>query len=94
MGSMKVVDEDIGCEVCGNHGNECFEVYLGKEKHVFDSFDCAMNGMLPKCIYCRCQIIGPGVQLNDVLFCSFECANDCHIRDFENYVIMQQQSQL
>lgn len=93
MGSMKSVTENVSCEVCGNNDKECFEVYLGRERHVFDSFECAMNAMLPKCSQCNCQIIGQGVQLGEVIFCSYECANNWHVRDFEKYVIMQQQSQ-
>jgi hypothetical protein len=77
--------------VCGKN-RECFEVYLGSEKHIFDSFECAMSAMLPTCSYCRCQIIGEGVQMGSAIFCSYACANEQNVRDFEKFVIMHEQA--
>jgi len=93
MGRTKNELRRSGCEVCGKDG-ECFEVYLGSEKHIFDCFECAMSAMLPKFAFCRCQIIGEGVQLGNAIFCSYTCANDRHVRDFETFVIMEEQSRL
>lgn len=93
MGRGKNNTVGMGCEVCGKNG-ECFEVYLGNERHIFDSFECATSVMLPKCTYCRCQILGDGVQVSNEVFCSFECANERFGREFERLVIIQEQSHL
>lgn len=93
MGRAKTETGRMGCEVCGKN-RECFEVFLGSEKHIFDSFECAMSAMLPKCAHCRCQIVGVGVQLGSAMFCSYMCANEIHVRDFESIVIMHEQSHL
>jgi hypothetical protein len=37
------------CETCGNDYDKTFEVLMHGEKHVFDSFECAMR--LPRCAH-------------------------------------------
>lgn len=63
------------CEVCGKSGDRCFEVHLGGERHVFDSFECAIRGLMPVCPLCGCMILGSGVQVGDQLYCSYACAS-------------------
>ena len=44
------------CEVCGNQYDKAFEVTLaGGERHVFDSFECAIHAVAPKCSHCGCR---------------------------------------
>ena len=62
------------CEVCGSQA-DCFEVHLGGEKHVFDSFDCAMRGLMPTCSLCGSTILGPGVLVGNGSYCSYACAS-------------------
>jgi hypothetical protein len=31
------------CEVCGNMYDKSFEIRMGGESHVFDSFECAIH---------------------------------------------------
>jgi hypothetical protein len=63
------------CEVCGNAAERCFEVLLGGERHVFDSFECAIRGLLPNCPLCGSLILGTGVQVGSHLYCSHACAS-------------------
>ena len=63
------------CEVCEKSGDRCFEVHLGGEKHVFDSFECAIRGLMPKCPLCGSMILSSGVQVGELLYCSYACAN-------------------
>jgi hypothetical protein len=63
------------CEVCGKSEDRCFEVHLGGERHVFDSFECAIRGLMPKCPLCGAMILGTGVQAGNQLFCSHACAS-------------------
>jgi hypothetical protein len=82
--------EERNCEVCGNYG-QCFDVYLGSEKHVFDSFECANYAMIPKCSYCGCRIDGQGVRSGDSIFCSSDCVNDAYVRSFKRTVNLNEQ---
>lgn len=45
-------------EVCGNDYDKSFSVETDGEKHVFDSFECAIQALVPECSHCHCRIIG------------------------------------
>jgi hypothetical protein len=63
------------CEVCGNDYDGAFTVSRDGEQHVFDSFECAMHMMAPRCTHCGCMIIGHGVQAGESVFCCGHCAH-------------------
>ena len=63
------------CEVCGKSQEHYLEVHLGGERHIFDSFECAISGLMPKCSLCGCLLLGAGVQVGDRLYCSYACAS-------------------
>jgi nitrite reductase/ring-hydroxylating ferredoxin subunit len=62
------------CEVCGNDYDKAFEISLGGEGHVFDSFECAIHALAPRCEHCGCAIVGHGVEANGTVFCCAHCA--------------------
>lgn len=62
------------CEVCGNDYDKPIEVGVGGERHVFDSFECAIHALAPVCGHCGCRIIGHGFEANDEMFCCASCA--------------------
>ncbi|MCW2946491.1 MAG: hypothetical protein JWR24_3208 [Actinoallomurus sp.] len=62
------------CEVCGNDYDDAFEVRMGGQTHVFDSFECAIHRLAPSCEHCDCRVIGHGVQSGDLIFCCAACA--------------------
>jgi hypothetical protein len=35
------------CDVCGNDNDKTFEVVKDRERHTFDSFECAIHAMAP-----------------------------------------------
>src|SRR5262249_41939202 len=45
------------CEVCGNEYDKTFEVVKDRERHTFDSFECAIHALAPICEHCGCRII-------------------------------------
>ena len=92
MGSENKVNGKASCEVCGKDGEGCFEVLLGGERHIFDSFECAMRGMLPTCSFCGCRIIGEGVHADNVFYCSYLCANLHTVREYEARVLLREQA--
>lgn len=63
------------CELCGNEYDKTFEVVIAGNKHVFDSFECAIATLAPSCHHCGCRVIGHGVEVNGVVYCCANCAN-------------------
>ena len=63
------------CEVCGNTYDKAFQVIAGGATHVFDSFECAIQAMAPRCGHCDCRIIGHGMEAGGRMFCSAHCAH-------------------
>jgi hypothetical protein len=63
------------CEICGNEYDKAFTLttYDG-EKHVFDSFECAIQGVAPTCDHCGCRIVGHGVESDGTMYCCAHCA--------------------
>jgi hypothetical protein len=62
------------CETCGNQYDKSFEVVMAGQRHVFDSFECAIQALAPKCATCGCRIIGHGVEAEGIIFCCVNCA--------------------
>jgi len=62
------------CNACGNQYDKCFDVILNAKTYTFDSFECAINSLAPKCIHCECKIIGHGVEQEGKFYCCANCA--------------------
>lgn len=62
------------CEVCGNEYSMAFEVIAAGHRHVFDSFECAIQKLAPVCETCGCRIIGHGLEEDGVFYCCAHCA--------------------
>lgn len=63
------------CEFCGNEYDKTFEVMMAGTRHVFDSFECAIQTLAPSCNHCGVTIIGHGVEANGIMFCCAHCAS-------------------
>jgi hypothetical protein len=63
------------CEVCGNEYDKAFEVSTNGKRHVFDSFECAIQALAPRCAHCGCRVIGHGVEAGSKTFCCAHCAH-------------------
>ena len=62
------------CETCGNDYDKSFQVVLEGKPHEFDSFECAIEALAPRCKHCGCRIIGHGVEASGQMFCCAHCA--------------------
>ena len=62
------------CEVCGNEYDKPLEIVTNGISHYFDSFECAIHALAPKCHHCGCRIIGHGHEASGVMFCCAHCA--------------------
>ena len=62
------------CEVCGNEYHLSFEAVAAGNRHVFDSFECAIQKLAPICAHCGCRVIGHGTEANGTFYCCAYCA--------------------
>ena len=62
------------CEVCGNDYDKAFEVIAAGQRHVFDSFECAVHRMAPICENCGCKVLGHGTEVDGRFYCCAHCA--------------------
>jgi hypothetical protein len=74
------------CEVCGNDYESAFEVHADGAVHVFDSFECAIQSMAPKCEHCGCRIVGHGVEGDGRFFCCAHCARKAGLMELVDHV--------
>ena len=54
------------CETCGNEYDESIEVVVAGQPHTFDSLECAIEALAPRCAHCNVKVIdhsgfGPGL---------------------------------
>jgi hypothetical protein len=72
------------CEVCGNEYDKAFKVITAGQTHVFDSFECAIHKLAPRCEHCGCVILGHGIEATGRFFCCANCARQLgadHVAD-------------
>ena len=62
------------CEVCGNEYDKSFDVIMAGKRHTFDSFECAIHVLAPRCEHCGCRVIGHGLEAEGKVFCCAHCA--------------------
>lgn len=62
------------CENCGNTYQNAFQIHIAGQDHTFDSFECAINMLAPRCAHCQTRIIGHGLESDTRMFCCAHCA--------------------
>jgi hypothetical protein len=62
------------CETCGNEYDKTFDVVMASKTHTFDSFECAIHALAPKCQHCGVQIVGHGLEADGKIYCCDHCA--------------------
>ena len=62
------------CEVCGQESEDAFEVVRHVGRHRFDTFECVIYALAPRCAQCGVRIIGHPVKEDDHTFCCAHCA--------------------
>lgn len=63
------------CDTCGNEYDKAFRVTTHSgDTRTFDSFECAIHLLAPKCGHCGCMIVGHGVEADGAMFCCAHCA--------------------
>jgi hypothetical protein len=72
------------CEVCGNDYDKSFEVVMAGSSHTYDSFECAIHALAPRCAHCECRVVGHGLEADGKIFCCAHCAAEMgakHLKD-------------
>ena len=64
------------CDVCGNDYDKAFEVRGPQGGGTFDSFECAIHKLAPKCAHCGCMVIGHGIEADGTFYCCANCARE------------------
>jgi hypothetical protein len=72
------------CETCGNDYDKAFEVSIDGVRHVFDSFECAIEMLAPRCETCGLRVIGHGVEKDASIFCCAHCAEAAGIQELQD----------
>lgn len=62
------------CDQCGNDYDKAFNVVKDGREWTFDSFECAIQALAPRCGHCDCRVIGHGVESGGTVFCCAHCA--------------------
>ncbi|MGW2249914.1 Prokaryotic metallothionein [Kitasatospora sp. NPDC001660] len=63
------------CVTCGNDYWLAFEIKtVTGDSYTFDSFECAMEKLAPRCEQCDVRIVGHGVEVAGMFFCCANCA--------------------
>jgi len=74
------------CEVCGNDYDKSFEIVMDGKRHTFDSFECAMHALAPKCNQCGVRILGHGLEYQESYYCCRSCAEMNGVSGFQDRV--------
>ena len=74
------------CDVCGNNYDKSFEIRYQGETHVFDSFECAIHKLAPKCQHCGCRIVGHGAEADGLIYCCAHCARHAGVGNVQDRV--------
>ena len=64
------------CDKCGNEYDKCFVIKWNDREYTFDSFECAISMIAPRCDHCQCLIIGHGVENEKGMYCCVHCAQE------------------
>jgi len=68
------------CDVCGNDYDKAFTVFMPDRSGTFDSFECAIHALAPRCGHCDCRIVGHGVENDGHYYCCAHCAEHSGVR--------------
>jgi hypothetical protein len=75
------------CKTCGNDYDKSFQVITPDgQSHTFDSFECAIEALAPRCANCGCRVIGHGLETEGHIFCCANCAEKVGVNELVDRV--------
>ena len=72
------------CDVCGNDYDKAFRITQGDRTMTFDSFECAIHAMAPRCPHCDCTVIGHGTESKGKIYCCAHCAKKAGVKGVDD----------
>jgi len=72
------------CDQCGNDYDKSFQVLRHGKTWTFDSFECAIQAVAPRCAHCDCPIIGHGLEKDGKMYCCAHCAAQKGVRELRD----------
>ncbi|MFU8831063.1 MAG: hypothetical protein ACNA7J_02795 [Wenzhouxiangella sp.] len=63
------------CATCGNDYDGSLLIRSNGQEFEFDSFECAIEKLAPRCEQCDVRVIGHGVQRESTIYCGAHCAS-------------------
>ncbi len=71
------------CAVCGGESDRVFSIATAAgHVYTFDTFECAIDRLAPRCACCGIRIIGHGIAKQKSIFCGSHCAQYLGIDNF------------
>jgi hypothetical protein len=74
------------CELCGNDYDKSFEIRMHGKSHTFDSFECAIETLAPRCETCGVRIVGHGLEARGHFYCCEHCAQRAGVKGLNDRV--------
>lgn len=65
--------EEARCVNCGYNIEKDYILFINGTEFTFDSFECAINFVAPRCSNCNTIVLGRGVHAGEDIFCSPTC---------------------
>lgn len=72
------------CEKCGNDYDKAFEVVMAGDRHIFDSFECAIHALAPRCAECGVRVVGHGLEKDGAIYCCDNCASQAGVTELRD----------
>lgn len=70
------MEDGTRCENCGSNIEKDYILFINGAEFFFDSFECAVNFVAPRCAHCNTVILGKSFQSGDQVFCTENCSKD------------------
>ena len=74
------------CSTCGNEYGRTFTITRDDQSATFDSFECAIQKLAPRCSHCEVAIVGHGVESEDKTYCCAHCARAEGVKGLRDHV--------
>lgn len=70
--------QEARCLNCGSNIEKDYILFINGTEFTFDSFECAVNFVAPRCAHCNSVVMGQGITLSDQTFCSPQCSKEAN----------------
>lgn len=75
------------CDQCGNAYSKVFHVMMQEQEFAFDSFECAIEKLAPRCHHCNTRIVGHGVEEGSIMYCCAHCARAEGVTELKDHSV-------